>query len=120
MKENTRQIGSAGEAKAFEWLILQGFKIIAQNYRKRTFEIDLIALKNNVIHFIEVKTVKKGTVDDAVFGVISRNLPNYVKGISFFLAENQNLSKKEYCIDVLIVSLQGFRLFENITMDLGI
>ena len=56
-------LGRSGEALAKEFLEKNGFQILAQNFQfyrtgvqGRQGEIDLIALKNNVIHLCEVKT----------------------------------------------------------------
>lgn len=50
-------IGKYGEDIAKNFLIKKGFKILEMNYRySRIAEIDIIASKNNILHFIEVKT----------------------------------------------------------------
>ncbi len=49
-------IGQAGEVYATKYLQLQGYKIIFRNYRCRTGEIDIIATKDDVLTFVEVKT----------------------------------------------------------------
>ena len=50
-------IGKHGEDIAKNFLIKQGFKILEMNYRySRVAEIDIIASKKDVLHFIEVKT----------------------------------------------------------------
>ena len=46
-----------------------GYKILEKNYRIRTAEIDIIAEKDSVIIFVEVKTrsnIRKGTPAEAV------------------------------------------------------
>ena len=48
-------IGAVFEEFAVEKLKADGYKILAQNYRCRFGEIDIIALKKSVISFIEVK-----------------------------------------------------------------
>lgn len=52
---NTTQIGRKAEAAARAYLEMRGFKIIEQNYRRPHCEIDIVASKHNVVHFIEVK-----------------------------------------------------------------
>ena len=37
------------------YLEMRGFKILEQNYRRPKCEIDIIAQKDGVIHFVEVK-----------------------------------------------------------------
>ncbi len=49
-------LGKYGEKHAGTYLMENGYKIIAKNYRCRYGEIDIIALKDNVFCFIEVKT----------------------------------------------------------------
>lgn len=48
--------GEAGEALAVDYLTGKGFVILHKNWRYRHWEIDIIALKEGVLHFIEVKT----------------------------------------------------------------
>jgi len=52
--------GKEGETLAKNWFVNQGYHVIVANWRSGRFEVDLIAEKNNVLHFIEVKT-KRGT-----------------------------------------------------------
>ncbi len=49
-------LGRAGEVKAIEFLKKKGFKILEKNYKTHIGEIDVIALDNTTIVFIEVKT----------------------------------------------------------------
>jgi len=48
--------GKRGEALAACWLIMQGYQILHHNWRVGRYEIDLIARRNGVLHFVEVKT----------------------------------------------------------------
>jgi putative endonuclease len=50
--------GSDGENSAALYLKKQGFTILGQNYNTSRGEIDLIAQKDEVIAFVEVKTRK--------------------------------------------------------------
>jgi putative endonuclease len=50
------EIGTHGEALAALWLQKKGYEIKHQNWRHRHLEIDIIALRGNTLHFIEVKT----------------------------------------------------------------
>ena len=51
-------IGNIGENNAIKYLIDNGFTILERNYRYKRCEIDIIAQKDNHIHFIEVKKRK--------------------------------------------------------------
>ena len=48
-------IGRKAEQVALNELRSQGYIVIKQNWRTRRCEIDLVALKNNIIYFVEVK-----------------------------------------------------------------
>lgn len=50
------ELGKAGEQLAAGYLIAQGFSILYMNWRHYRHEIDIIAVKERVLHFIEVKT----------------------------------------------------------------
>lgn len=56
-----QKIGEIGENVACKFLVKQGFKIIDRNYRKKWGEIDIVAQKDNILHFIEVKSVSLRT-----------------------------------------------------------
>ncbi len=47
--------GEAAEDEVVKYLQKQGFKIIDQNWKTKWCEIDIIALKDEVLHFVEVK-----------------------------------------------------------------
>lgn len=48
--------GTAGEDMAEKWLREKGYEILHRNWRHSHYEIDIIALKNNFLHIIEVKS----------------------------------------------------------------
>jgi len=52
-----RKIGDIGENIACEFLVKRGFKVITRNYLKKWGEIDIVAEKQGILHFVEVKTV---------------------------------------------------------------
>lgn len=58
----TQKIGEIGESIAVKFLMKQGFKVIERNYTKKCGEIDIIALKQDKIYFIEVKSVSKNII----------------------------------------------------------
>jgi len=54
---NRKQIGALGERVATEYLHRHGFLIIDKNVTRKIGEIDIIARKEKVLHFVEVKSI---------------------------------------------------------------
>lgn len=51
-----KNVGDIGEDFAVRLLTNSGFNILQRNYYTKVGEIDIIATKDGVLHFIEVKT----------------------------------------------------------------
>ncbi len=51
----TTTIGRQAETAVANYLTAQGFSIVAQNWKTKVCEIDIIAAKDKIIYFIEVK-----------------------------------------------------------------
>ena len=54
-----QKIGRLGEDIAVKYLENKGFLVIERNYLKKCGEIDIIAKKAGITHFIEVKSVTR-------------------------------------------------------------
>jgi putative endonuclease len=61
-----KEIGNKGENLACQYLEQLGYEIIKRNHFDRVGEIDIIAYKNYVIHFIEVKSVSCETQNSVI------------------------------------------------------
>lgn len=69
MKNYNKPIGFYGEDLSVEFLKERGYKILERNFTCSFGEVDIIALKNNIISFIEVKsrfTASFGKAKEAV------------------------------------------------------
>ncbi len=76
---NHNETGNKGELMAVEYLQPLGYEILHQNWRYSHWEVDIIAVKAKVLHFIEVKTrrtKKFGHPEEAVSKKKIQNLIN--------------------------------------------
>ena len=111
-KITTKNKGDYFEAKAVELLIAKGFKIVEQNYyAKKLGEIDIIALKDEVYHFVEVKS---GDSFEAVYNITSQKLYKLYRSIDLYL-KHKNLDVA-YCVDAIIFAKEDLEYLENITI----
>lgn len=108
----SRSKGDIAETKACEYLYSQDFKIIEQNfYAKKLGEIDIIASKEKVYHFIEVKSANEYEI--AVNNITPSKLSKLKRSIDYYL-QNKKLDVN-FCIDVIIVVDEEIEFLENIT-----
>jgi putative endonuclease len=69
-----RRIGNIGEDLAEKFLVKRGYKIIERNYLKKFGELDIVASKQAVICFVEVKSIVSHENDiENVSRMVSRN-----------------------------------------------
>jgi putative endonuclease len=114
MKRNLlRQFGNRSEDMATRFLEDAGFRIVERNYYARKLgEIDIIAVKKGVVHFVEVKSAYASF--DPVYNLTAGKLGRIVNSAHYYLKEKGIDSP--YCIDALIIRRGEVELIENITM----
>jgi putative endonuclease len=105
--------GKAGEERAILFLKNRGFEIIARNfYADRFGEIDIIATKDNILHFIEVKS--STTNLNPSFNLTDRKLQRFIKSVKRYI-QLKELKNQIYSIDLITVDRNSINLYENIT-----
>ncbi len=100
------KIGSVGEDIAVKHLVKQGYKILDKNYRKKWGEIDIVAEKKKILHFVEVKTVSCVTKFDEYYpeeNVHYFKKQRLARAINTYLAEKRVSYETEFVVDVVAV-----------------
>ncbi len=83
MFHDVHLLGRSAEAMAAQLYTKSGFEILEQNYRFGACEVDLIALRGGIVHFVEVK-YRKTLMDahralgDAQFKRISKAAEHFM------------------------------------------
>jgi putative endonuclease len=106
---NTRNKGKLAEDKAINFLKEKNFKIVKRNFYTKFGEIDIIAFKDEVFHFIEVKSGKNF---EPIYNITPKKLNKIIKSAYLFLKKN-NINSA-FCIDAIIVK-EDIEFIENIT-----
>ena len=112
--KNTKKTGDLGEELASEFLMKHGFRIIEQNYLRKWGEIDIVAEKLGIVHFVEVKTVSYETKEDLEKAVArgtwrpeeqvhARKLHQIGKAVQTWISEHNY--DGEFALDVLAVRI---------------
>ncbi len=108
-----REFGQESEELATRFLETAGFKILERNfYARKMGEIDIVAERGGVLHFIEVKSA--GRDFDPIYNLTPAKLRRVVNSAHYYL-KVKNLDFP-YCIDALLIRRGEVELIENITM----
>lgn len=108
IKKSTKECGDCGEQIACDFLENDNYTIIARNWRKRIGEIDIIAIKNNILIFFEVKTLSHTTTDtlEIILGKIKQK--KIIQTAKLFLQNNRQYIESYIRFDVLVVDMPGY------------
>lgn len=96
------QYGKIGEDIAEKYLIGKKYQILMRNYRSRFGEIDIIAVDNITIVFVEVKTRTQNKFGSPLEAITKNKLFKMVKTSQFFLSQYK-LHGKPYRCDAIEV-----------------
>ncbi|MDR2151548.1 MAG: YraN family protein [Helicobacteraceae bacterium] len=107
----SRSKGFAAEDRACERLKALGFEIVDRNFYEKFGEIDIVAAKDGVIHFVEVKS---GENFDPINAITPAKLSRVIKTAESWLQKRR--LDAPFCIDALCTRGGEFELIENITM----
>ena len=83
----TTSKGRAGEDKAVAHLKSRGFTIVARNYRTNGGEIDIVAQKDKLLVFVEVKARSSEAHGAAVYAVTPAKQRKIVLAATQFIKE---------------------------------
>ncbi|MDM1457512.1 YraN family protein [Myroides odoratimimus] len=99
------EVGKEGDNAATDYLIKRGYEILTRNYFAEKTELDIVALKDNILVFVEVKT--RSSLD---FGlpqdfVNSRKIKLLIKAANLFITEFER--EEEVRFDIIGIYKKG-------------
>ena len=108
----SRAKGNIAEDKACNFLFENGFSVIERNFYSRFGEVDIIASKGKVLHFIEVKSGLD--YESAIQNITPQKLKKFIRTVNVYL--KKNALDVDFMIDALVVTPKEIIIVENITL----
>jgi len=108
----SRAKGDIAEQRAATFLYERGFHIIETNFYSRFGEIDIIALKEDVLHFVEVKSADDFEL--AIQNITKRKLSKLIKTAQIYMSKNSY--DGNFSFDAVVVTPEDIEMLENITL----
>ena len=97
-------LGKTGEQLAEVYLLEQGFTILHRNWRHSHYEIDIVALRSEIPHFVEVKTRTSWQYGKPEESVTKKKIYDLLKAANQFL--NLHPQYTDFRIDILSITTQ--------------
>lgn len=121
LSECSHSTGKQGEALAVQYLRDRAFTILETNYRCLYGEIDIIAQKNQHLHFVEVKTRKSSSFGSPVEAYTYKKQQKILRAIWSYLEEHypENSYRPRFQIDLVAIlldsdnSIKDLQYFDN-------
>ena len=104
--------GNIAEDKAVEFLLENGFFVVQRNYYSRFGEIDIIATKDEVLHFIEVKSGLD--YESAIQNITTKKLSKVIKTAQVYMKKDS--LHVDFVFDAVVVTPKTIEIVENITL----
>lgn len=102
--------GKLAEEQAVSHLLALGYTILTCNFHSKFGEIDIVAQKEGVIHFCEVKFSQKY---DPLWRITPSKIDKIMKTIGYYFLRYP--SWHNYQMDAILVTPEGIEILKNIT-----
>ncbi|HTQ27678.1 MAG TPA: YraN family protein [Puia sp.] len=99
------ELGNMGEELAVAYLQEQGYELLERNWRHSHSEIDIIARKEGVLHFIEVKSRSNDHFGFPEEGVDDKKLENLLLASEAYLDAHPGFGEIQF--DILSILIPG-------------
>jgi len=104
MTNRNLALGRTGENIAADYLERNGYKIICRNFKCRFGELDIIAEKEDVLFFVEVKTASSNSFHYPEEAVTFRKRGHMAKSAEYFLGDYPD-DPPAWQFDILAITL---------------
>lgn len=116
MMTEKQQRGALGEQAAVDYLRQQGFMIVERNWRVGRSEVDIIALRHDELHFVEVKTRKFGSMTAPEEALTEQKSRAMRRAATAYMAQHNSPYEPRFsliAIDVIGERVEELRFVED-------
>src|SRR3989344_5191505 len=119
MKFANNKTGILGEQIAAKFLLKNGYSIVEKNFKVNFGEIDIIAYKNDIIHFVEVKA-RYSPLKVMPYEQVNQRKINKLIKLSSIYTIYKKLNNYKQSIDVISIIFNNktndyeLKMFENV------
>lgn len=92
------ELGKDAEQMAADWLKARGYEILHRNWRYKYYEIDIIAVKNKMLHIVEVKARSSTALGYPEDSVTKKKFKSLQRATDEFLFLNPGYKMIQYSI----------------------
>jgi len=112
-----KSFGAEGESAACTFLESAGFSVISKNfYAGRSGEIDVVAVKDKLVIFAEVKARNSEAFGGGIYSITASKKKKLRASAKYYLLKNPGYNLKEYTVrfDLIIVKDGKIEWIEDI------
>lgn len=95
--------GNTGEALAAIYLARNGYSVLHQNWRYSRLEVDIIAEKDGILHFVEVKTRRTRKFGHPEENVDRKKIQNLINAAEAYLYQQPQWNRIQF--DILAITI---------------
>ncbi len=119
MLTDRTKLGLEAEEAACRWLTEEGYRILDRNWRRPWGELDIVADRNGVVSFVEVKaSSRRQTGFDPFLRADGRKMHKVKRTAQTWLSSHRYGPETEWQMDIISVIMDPrgpqFEHFENI------
>ncbi|WP_158839920.1 YraN family protein [Polaribacter sp. L3A8] len=104
------ELGKEGEKLAIKFLLKNGYKILETNYRYLKAEVDIIALKGEILAAVEVKTRSSDYFEEPQDAVKAKKIKLLVSAIDYYVVQRDLDVEVRFDIIAILINKKGTKL----------
>ncbi|CDF77833.1 restriction endonuclease type II-like protein [Formosa agariphila KMM 3901] len=104
------RLGTLGEEEAVHYLLKKGYHILERNYRYQRAEVDILAMKENILAVVEVKTRSTSVFGNPQDFVKPKQIQRLVTAVDAYVTSNNLDVDVRFDIIAIINSKDGLKI----------